>query len=101
MIKASYLQQQATKYRKLARAEESLEMRRQLFALAARCDELAVTMGRAPARKMVAKLTMVKKTETVSPTSTAALGPATASAPAPALPFSGHARARLVHRFAD
>ena len=34
MIKASYLQKQGAKYRELARAEPSLEMRRELFALA-------------------------------------------------------------------
>lgn len=107
MIKAAYLQQQAAKYRKLARGEESLEMRRQLFALAARCDELAISMGRAPARKMVAKLTMVKKIETVvkkaeatSP-ATQPNGTATAAPTAPALPFSSHSRTRLVHRFAN
>jgi hypothetical protein len=101
MIKASYLQQQATKYRKLARGEESLEMRRQLFALAARCDELAVSMERAPARKTVAKLTMVKKTETGASPSAAPNGTVAPAVAAPALPFSGHSRARLVHRFAD
>jgi hypothetical protein len=101
MIKASYLQQQATKYRKLARTEDSLEMRRQLFALAARCDELAVSMQRAPARKLVAKLTMVKKTETPNPAPIATAATAAPSPVAPALPFSGHARARLVHRFAQ
>jgi hypothetical protein len=51
MIKASFLQKQAGKYRELARAEVSLEMRRQLFALAARCDELAATMARWPGPK--------------------------------------------------
>jgi hypothetical protein len=98
MIKASYLQQQATKYRKLARTEESLEMRRQLFALAARCDEVAVGMARAPERKLVAKLMIVKTAEPASAVSAPAVVPPPA---APGLPFSGHARARLVHRFAE
>jgi hypothetical protein len=98
MIKASYLQQQATKYRKLARTEDSLEMRRQLFALAARCDEVAVGMARAPERRLVAKLMIVKTTEPAPP----APSPAAAPSPtAPGLPFAGHARARLVHRFAE
>jgi hypothetical protein len=51
MIKASFLQKQASKYRELARDEISLEMRRQLCALAARCDELAATMARWPGPK--------------------------------------------------
>lgn len=55
MIKASYLQKQGIKYRELARAEVSLEMRRQLFALAARCDELAATMARWPGPKDIAR----------------------------------------------
>ncbi|HEX9462390.1 MAG TPA: hypothetical protein VGB82_07305 [Alphaproteobacteria bacterium] len=61
MIKASYLQKQATKYRELARAEVSLEMRRQLFALAARCDELAATMARWPGPKDIARAAPAKK----------------------------------------
>jgi hypothetical protein len=55
MIKASYLQKQAIKYRELARNEVSLEMRRQLCALAARCDELAATMARWPGPKDIAR----------------------------------------------
>jgi hypothetical protein len=55
MIKASFLQKQASKYRELARDEVSLEMRRQLCALAARCDELAATMARWPGPKELAR----------------------------------------------
>jgi hypothetical protein len=61
MIKASYLQKQASKYRELARDEVSLEMRRQLFALAARCDELAATMARWPGPKDIARSVPAKK----------------------------------------
>lgn len=53
MIKASFLQKQGAKYRELAREEVSLEMRRQLFALASRCDELAAAMARWPGPKDV------------------------------------------------
>ena len=61
MIKASYLQKQAANYRELARQEISLEMRRQLCALAARCDELAATMARWPGPKEIAQARVAKR----------------------------------------
>lgn len=98
MIKASYLQKQAAKYRELARAEASLEMRRQLFALAARCDELAAAMARWPGPKEL----------TAPPPKKPAAAPAAAheangnsSGASGALRFPDGLRARLVHGYAD
>jgi len=92
MIKASYLQKQAAKYRELARAEVSLEMRRQLFALAARCDELAATMSRWPGPKDLVRCEQPKK----SPTERAR-----EAGPPAALRFVDGTPARLVHGFGD
>ncbi len=91
MVKASYLQKQGMKYRELARDEVSLEMRRQLFALAARCDELAATISRWPLPKTLTP----RPTPATKPSKPPVLE-ATAS-PAP-LPFPSRARGRLVHR---
>ena len=96
MIKASYLQKQGLKYRELAREEASLEMRRQLFALAARCDELATTISRWPLPKtLTPRTTPPCSTPEVKPNKPPVLE-GTAS-PAP-LPFPSRARGRVVHR---
>ncbi len=119
MIKASYLQKQGAKYRELAREEISLEMRRQLFALAARCDELAAAMMRWPGPKEIAAAAAAPKPAAKQPAAKPAVAkvlpaskpkPAALEAPhdAPrnhagspaALPFEG-SRARLVHGFAE
>jgi hypothetical protein len=100
MIKASFLQKQGAKYRELAREEVSLEMRRQLFALAARCDELAAAMARWPGPKdlnaapppkpVAAKVAAVKpataKSAAPSKPKPAAPRPATAKPAAPSKP---------------
>ena len=91
MIKASYLQKQATKYRELARAEASLEMRRQLFALASRCDELAAMMARWPGPKDLVR----PEVRRAAPPKKLAAPPETPP-PAP-LRFADGTRARLVH----
>ena len=113
MIKASYLQKQGAKYRELAREEISLEMRRQLFALAARCDELAAAMMRWPGPKEIAaqtpprrpapaKLAAVKPASGKPKPAAEAHEPARGAAGAPAaLPFAETVRARLVHGLAD
>jgi len=92
MIKASYLQKQATKYRELARAEVSLEMRRQLFALASRCDELAAMMARWPGPKDLARSALPAKP---------VAQPAREPAPLTPLRFADGTPARLVHGFGD
>ena len=98
MIKASYLQKQASKYRELARDEVSLEMRRQLFALASRCDELATTMARWPGPKELARSNQPRPV----PPKKLAAAPAPDTTPAAAqLRFADGHRARLVHGFAD
>ena len=103
MIKASYLQKQASKYRELARDEVSLEMRRQLFALASRCDELATTMARWPGPK-----DLERAPRAPAPRRPAAVTAAPREAhttretePSPTLRFADGPRARLVHGFAD
>jgi hypothetical protein len=93
MIKASYLQKQATKYRELARAEASLEMRRQLFALASRCDELAAMMARWPGPKDLVRQEVPRASP---PKKLAALPEAAPQAP---LRFVDGTRARVVHGF--
>ena len=90
MIKASYLQKQAAKYRDLARAEVSLEMRRQLFALAARCDELAATMSRWPGPKDLVRSEQPRRQAAEK-----------ARDAGPALRFADGTPARLVHGFGD
>jgi len=95
MIKASYLQKQGMKYRELARAEISLEMRRQLFALAARCDEIAATIARWPLPNSVERTLAPQKPKRPK-NDNAAVG-ATAGAAAP-LPFPNPIRGRVVHR---
>lgn len=100
MIKASYLQKQASKYRELARDEVSLEMRRQLFALASRCDELATTMARWPGPKDLERKPAPRRPAavTAAPRETHA---ARETEPNPTLRFADGHRARLVHGFAD
>lgn len=98
MIKASYLQKQGAKYRELARDEISLEMRRQLFALASRCDELAAAMARWPGPKDFG--TAPKKPAVLETTASEEKEPIR-SAASPSLRFSDGPRARLVHGFAD
>lgn len=121
MIKASFLQKQGAKYRELAREEVSLEMRRQLFALAARCDELAAAMARwpgpkdlapaaAPAKAAAAKVAAAKPARSKAAVPSKPKAPAVdmahdaprggSSAPA-ALPFAEGSRARLVHGLVD
>ena len=51
MIKSSFLRKQAKKYRELAKAEDSLDIRRRLFGLAATCEGLVATIERAPVAK--------------------------------------------------
>ena len=101
MIKASYLQKQAAKYRQLAREEISLEMRRQLFALASRCDELAAAMARWPGPKEIAAAPPAKKP--AKPAAVAVVRDANGSSPEPqsAVRFADGLRARLVHGYAD
>ena len=94
MIKASYLQKQAAKYRELARAEVSLEMRRQLFALASRCDELAAMMARWPGPK-----DLVRPEAAPRPTQPKKLAAAPEAAPPAPLRFADGTRARVVHGF--
>lgn len=99
MIKASYLQKQAAKYRELARAEVSLEMRRQLFALASRCDELAAMMARWPGPKDLVRSEQVRaqpRLERARPEPKKLAAPPEAEAPTP-LRFADGTRARLVH----
>lgn len=123
MIKASYLHKQAAKYRELARGEVSLETRRQLFALAARCDEIATGIGRWPLPKTLVPPTPPKKLNAapaggqdpilspVGPIPSSAGPIPSAAGPSPAgpsaagktatLPFPDRLRARLVHRFEE
>lgn len=96
MIKASYLQKQGAKYRELARDEVSLEMRRQLFALAARCDELAAMMTRWPGPKEIAAQAHKKPpSKKPHPAEAPRDGERTSRR------FADGAPARLVHGFAD
>ena len=103
MIKASYLQKQASKYRELARDEVSLEMRRQLFALASRCDELAAMMARWPGPKDLGRAPALRRpaAAAVAPREAHAAREGEPSSPGPALRFADGHRARLVHGFAD
>jgi hypothetical protein len=99
MIKASYLQKQATKYRELARAEASLEMRRQLFALASRCDELAAMMARWPGPKDLVRSEQVRSERRAdrARSDQPKKLPAPEAAPPAPLRFADGTRARLVH----
>ena len=98
MIKASYLQKQGAKYRELARAEVSLEMRRQLFALASRCDELAAAMARWPGPKdLGAAPKKPAPVKAATPPETERIPSGTSST----LRFPDGPRARLVHGYAD
>ena len=99
MITASYLQKQGAKYRELARAEPSLEMRRQLFALAARCDELAAMMARWPGPK---ELQVAQPATAAAPRRVKSAEPAPDPERPPApLRVAEGPRARLVHGFGD
>ena len=46
-----YLRQQAEQFRELARMDNDPNIRRQLFALAVRCEELALTIQEGPTFK--------------------------------------------------
>ncbi len=46
-----YLRQQAEQFRDLARMDNDPNIRRQLFALAVRCEELALTIQEGPTFK--------------------------------------------------
>jgi len=46
-----YLRQQAEQFRELARTDNDPNIRRQLFALAVRCEELALTIQEGPTFK--------------------------------------------------
>ncbi len=101
MIKSSFLRKQAKKYRELAKAEDSLDIRRRLFGLAATCEGLVATIERAPIAKRrerqekPADGTKVRAEVESLPTKhrAAASAPRDASAP-----YADQARPRIVHR---
>lgn len=51
MALVDYLREQAEVFRELARRETDPNIRRQLFALAVRCDEVALTINAGPTFK--------------------------------------------------
>jgi len=51
MDMVEYLRQQAEQFRELARMDSDPNIRRQLFALAVRCEELALTIREGPTFK--------------------------------------------------
>ncbi len=51
MAMVDYLREQAERFRDLARLDNDPNIRRQLFALAVRCEELALTIQEGPTFK--------------------------------------------------
>lgn len=51
MALTDYLRDQAETFRELARRETDPNIRRQLFSLAVRCDEVALTINEGPTFK--------------------------------------------------
>jgi hypothetical protein len=51
MDKVTYLNAQATKFRELAKFDKDLNIRRQLFALAKQCEEIAAAIAEGPSYK--------------------------------------------------
>ena len=51
MALTDYLRDQAEVFRELARRESDPNIRRQMFSLAVRCEEVALTIGEGPTFK--------------------------------------------------